>query len=58
MARKSRNTVPEWDQEAEAAVDADEAGLRQMAARRRLERYLESRRLDEHLRDVFYDEEY
>lgn len=39
----------------QAAVDRDE--LRQLVARRRLEQYMESKRLREHLQEVFFDDE-
>lgn len=40
---------------ARAGADNDE--LRQMVARRRLEQYLESKRLRELVQEIFYDEE-
>lgn len=46
-------STPEW---AEARSDGDDA-LRQTAARRKLEQYLESKRLREHLQEIFYDDE-
>jgi len=65
MARRSRKVVgPEENSMASgiddwepAVIGAGEAELRRMAARRRLEQYLESRRLNQHLREVFYDDE-
>ncbi len=38
------------------AVEHDD--LRQLAARRKLEQYLESKRLREHLQEIYFDEEY
>lgn len=36
---------------------SDSDDLRQLAARRRLEQYLEGKRLREHLQEIFYDDE-
>lgn len=40
-----------------AAPVAGDDDLRQLAARRKLEQYLESKRLREHLQEIFYDDE-
>ena len=61
MARKSRSTMagawPETEAEVQQPVADRELDVRQMAARRRVEQYLESRRLSEHLREIFYEED-
>lgn len=65
MGRKVRKTgtpgLPgppgEDDEGVPGPVSAGEAEVRRMAARRRLEQYLETRRLNEHLREVFYEPE-
>lgn len=36
---------------------SDSDDLRQLAARRRLEQYLEGKRLREHLQEIFYEDE-
>lgn len=40
-----------------AVLAAGNDELRQLAARRRLEQYLESKRLREHLQEIFYEDE-
>lgn len=35
----------------------DDEALRQLVARRRLEQYLESKQLREHLQEIFYDDD-
>ena len=45
------------EDEHRTALGSGAADPRQLAARRRLEQYLEARRLNEHLREVFGEDE-
>ncbi len=68
---RQRQEQPSWtDGEDELTIPEPAAGgrpstraaehddLRQLAARRKLEQYLESKRLRENLQEIYFDEEY
>ncbi len=51
-------SIPEPAVGRASARVAEHDDLRQLAARRKLEQYLESKRLREHLQEIYFDEEY
>ena len=59
-ARESEDDMPDSVAARVADVSARAGGndeLRQLMARRRLEQYLETKRLRQHLQEIYYDDE-